>query len=170
MRRAAAAALVAAALLAGCGGGGGGGAPQPVTKELYIAQGDEVCAGLRGRFETAGASDPQTPKQIVDSANVLGDLYGDLFDGLKELELPARAADRTAAAEYITEVGRTDALLVELKSSAERLATAVDDKDKRKIETAGNAVRSALDAFRAAQAKANQSAIVYGFNLCGNLN
>lgn len=163
------AALVAAALLAGCGGDDGG-SSLPVTKELYIAQADEVCGGLQGRFETAGASNPQTPKQIVDSANVLGDLYGELFDGLKDLELPARAADRTGAAEYITAVGRTDAQLVELKSSADAFADAVDAKDKRRIESGGQAVRSALDAFRAEQAKANQTAIVYGFNLCGNLN
>jgi hypothetical protein len=164
------AALVAAALLAGCGGDDGGNSSGPVTKELYIAQGDEVCAGLQERFETAGASDPQTPKQIVDSANVLGDLYGDLFDGLKDIELPARAADRTGAADYISGVGRTDAQLAELKSTADSFADAVDAKDKRKIESAGQAVRSALDAFRAEQAKANQAAIVYGFNLCGNLN
>lgn len=162
------AALVAAALLAGCGGDDG--SDLPVTKELYIAQADEVCTGLQSRFETAGASNPETPKQIVDSANVLGDLYGDLFDGLKDLELPVRAADRTEAAEYVTLVSRTDALLAELKTTAESFADAVDGKDKRKIESTGQAVRSALDAFRAEQAKASQAAIVYGFNLCGNLN
>ncbi len=170
MRRAIAAALTAAALLAGCGGGGGSDAPKVVTKDLYIAQADEVCSGLSERFDSAGASNPQTPKQIVDSANVLADLYGDLSGGLKKLKLPTRNADRVGAQLYLTSVGSTNALLGRLRASAKSFEDAVSAKDKREIETTGNDVRSALDAFRAAQAQANTRAIAYGFNLCGNLN
>lgn len=169
MRRAIAAALTAAAVLAGCGGGGSD-APKVVTKDLYVAQADEVCSGLSERFDNAGASDPKTPKQIVDSANVLADLYGDLAGGLRKLKLPTRDADRVGAQLYLTSVGSTNALLGRLRASAKSFEDAVSAKDKRKIETTGNDVRSALDAFRAAQAQANTRAIAYGFNLCGNLN
>jgi hypothetical protein len=170
VRRAIAAALTAAVLLAGCGGGGGSDTPKVVTKDLYIAQADEVCAGLGERFNSAGASDPTTPKQIVDSANVLADLYGDLLKGLKKLKLPSRAPDRVGAQLYLTSVDSTNALLGQLQSSSKSFVSAVDAKDKRKIASTGNDVRSALDAFRAAQAQANTRAIAYGFNLCGNLN
>jgi hypothetical protein len=170
VRRALAAALTAAVLLAGCGGGGGSDTPKVVTKALYIAQADEVCAGLSERFNSAGASDPTTPKEIVDSANVLADLYGDLRDGLRKLKLPSRAPDRIGAQLYVTSVNSTNALLGQLRSSAQSFEDAVKAKNARKIESTGNDVRSALDAFRAAQAQANTRAIAYGFNLCGNLN
>jgi hypothetical protein len=165
-----AAALTAAVLLAGCGGGGGSDTPKVVTKDLYIAQADEVCAGLSERFNSAGASDPTTPKQIADSANVLADLYGDLAGSLKKLKLPTRNADRVGAQLYLTSVGDTNALLGQLRSSADSFVAAVAAKNRRKIESTGNDVRSALDEFRAAQAQANTRAIAYGFNLCGNLN
>ena len=170
MRRAIAAALTAALLLAGCGGGGGSDAPKVVTKDLYIAQADEVCSGLSERFNSAGSSDPTTPKQIADSANVLADLYGDLAGSLKKLKLPTRNADRVGAQLYLTSVSDTNALLGQLRSSADSFVAAVAAKNRRKIESTGNDVRSALDAFRAAQAQANTRAIAYGFNLCGNLN
>jgi hypothetical protein len=168
--RAIAAALLAAVLLAGCGGGGGSDTPKVVTKDLYIAQADEVCGGLGERFNSAGASDPKTPKEIVDSADVLANLYGDLLGGLKKLKLPSRAPDRVGAQLYVAAVGSTNALLAQLQASSKSFAAAVDAKQARKIESTGNDVRSALDAFRAAQAKANTRAIAYGFNLCGNLN
>jgi hypothetical protein len=168
VRRATAAALAAAVLLAGCGGGGD--EPKVVSKDLYIANGDDVCASLTARFEDAGSSNPNTPKEIVDSANVLADLYGDLLKKLKDLKLPSRPAARIGAEQYVTAIGRTDALLAGLQSSAKSFEDAVDRKDQRKVGTTGNDVRSALDAFRAAQAGANQRAIAYGFNLCGNLN
>jgi hypothetical protein len=168
VRNAVAAALLAAALLAGCGGATD--EPKVVTKDLYIAEGDNVCAGLSERINSAGASNPKTPTDIVDAANTLADLYGELLKGLRGVRLPTRAADRTGAAAYVAAVGRTDALLAQLRSSAKRFVDAVDAKDQNKIGQTGNDVRSALDAFRAAQAQANQRALIYGFNLCGNLN
>jgi hypothetical protein len=155
-------------LLAGCGGGSD--KPKIVTKDLYVAEGDNVCASLNERFNTAGAANPQTAKQIVDSADVLASLYGDLRKGLKDLRLPARAADRRGAAAYVAAVGHTGALVTQLRASAARFQAAVAARNTRALTTTGVAVRSALDAFRASQAHANQLALAYGFNLCGNLN
>jgi hypothetical protein len=161
------AALVAAAVLAGCGGGSD--KPKITTKAEYIAAGDEVCAGLGDRFASAGATDPQTPKEIVASADLLADLYGDLAKGLQDIKLPPSPADRGARG-YVDAVKRTGPALATLRSSAQRLQDAVGAKDARKVALAGNDVRKALDQFRAAQAQGNQLARDYGFNLCGNLN
>gem|GEM_PF-1528846 len=171
MRRAVAAALVAAALLAGCGGASGG-EPAIATKDDYIAAGDEVCAGLITRFNDAGATDPKTAKDIVESADVLSDLYGDLLDGLGGLKLPQGAAARKGATDYVTAIKRTSALLGPLRTSAKAFEQATDarKKDPAAIAQSGNDVRKALDAFRASQAQANQRALEYGFNLCGNLD
>jgi hypothetical protein len=163
------AALVAAALaVTGCGGGSDG--PKTVTKDLYIAEADDVCAGLADRIRSAGSNSPQTPKDITDSANVLADLYGDLERRLQDVKLPTAVGDRRGATAYIQAVGRTGSLLGQLRSSARSLEDAAKAKDANKVADAGNAVRGALDAFRASQAQANQRALSYGFNLCGNLN
>ena len=164
-----AAALVAAALaVAGCGGGSD--EPKTVSKDLYIAEADQVCASLADRIRTAGSNDPQSAKDITTSANVLADLYGDLQRKLGDIKPPTAAADRRGAAAYIQAVGRTGSLLAQLRTSAKSLEDAAKAKDATKVADAGNAVRGALDAFRAAQAQANQKALAYGFNLCGNLN
>jgi hypothetical protein len=168
VKRAFAAALVAAAVLAGCGGSSD--TPKIQTKDDYIAAGDNVCAGLGDRFATAGATDPQTPKQIVDSADVLANLYGDLTKGLEGIRLPPRPADSKGAGAYVSAVRRTGPALAKLRSSAKSLQDAVAAKDQRKVALTGNDVRKALDEFRAAQAQGNQLARDYGFNLCGNLN
>ncbi|MEA2156830.1 MAG: hypothetical protein QOE11_2970 [Solirubrobacteraceae bacterium] len=168
MRAVVAAVLVAAALLAGCGGGSD--EPKIVSKDLYIAEADNVCASLSERFNSAGAADPQTPRQIVDSAKVLSDLYGDLLKGLRDVKLPARPADRRGAAAYVGAVAHTSSLLVQVRSSANAFLAAVAVKDAAKLTQTGNDVRQALDDFRAAQAGANARAVAYGFNLCGNLH
>jgi hypothetical protein len=167
VRHAIAAALLAAAVLAGCGGSD---APKITSKDDYIAAGDKVCSSLGDRFATAGATDPQTPKEIVDSADVLANLYGDLINGLQDIKLPPNATDRRGATAYVNAVKRTRPALVTLRSSAQALQAAVDAKDARKVTAAGSDVRKALDAFRSAQAQGNQRARDYGYVLCGNLN
>ena len=167
MSRAIAAALVVAALLAGCGGGD---EPRTVTKERYVAEGDNVCAGLSDRFARAGATDPETPLQIAESADVLADLYGELLDGLQDLRLPTDPADRRGAQAYVAATRRTDPLLERLRSSAQRFLAAAGATDSRELTQAGIGVRAALDAFRAAQAQADRRALDYGFNFCGGPN
>ncbi|MGI9099175.1 MAG: hypothetical protein ACR2H2_11935 [Solirubrobacteraceae bacterium] len=167
MSRAIAAALAAATLLAGCGGDG---EPKTVTKERYVAEGDNVCARLGDRFARAGATDPQTPQQIAESADVLADLYGKLLDGLQDITLPTDPADRRGAEAYVAAVRRTDPLLAGLRSSAQRFVTAAGAADTRELTQAGIAVRAALDALRAAQAQADGRALDYGFNYCGTLH
>ena len=169
MRRLLAAALLAAALaVAGCGGGSD--EPKIVSKDLYIAEGDQVCASLADRFRSAGSNNPNTPQQITASANVLADIYGDLEQKLKDIKPPTAVADRRGATAYVAAVGRTGSLLGQLRSSAKSLEDAAKANDATRVTDAGNAVRGALDAFRASQARANQRALAYGFNLCGNLN
>jgi hypothetical protein len=168
MRGAVAAALVLVVLLAGCGGGDD--QPTTMSKERYVAEGDVVCAGLTQKFSAAGATDPQTPQEIAQSADVLADLYGQLRKGLQDIKLPADPAERRGAAAYVAAVRRTDPALTRLRSSAQRFVTAAQGQDGREIAAAGNAVRAALDAFRAAQAKADGRALDYGFDYCGNLN
>ena len=169
MTRLLAAVLVAAALaVAGCGGGSN--EPKTVSKDLYNAESDQVCSTLAERIRSAGSNDPQSPQDITKSANVLADLYGDLENKLEDLKLPTAVADRRGAAAYVQAVSRTGALLAQLRTSAKSLEDAAKAKDATKVAAAGNAVRAALDAFRAAQAQANQKALAYGYNLCGNLN
>ena len=167
MRRLIAAAVIAAALLAGCGGGDG---PETQTKDNYIVEADDVCAQLSQRFQEAGDTDPQTPEQIADSADVLAELYGDLLDGLQDVRLPALAADRRGAAGFVAGVRRTGRLLDGLQASAQRFVQASLGTDPRELTQAGIAVRAALDAFRAEQAGTDRLALVYGFNVCGGLN
>lgn len=171
MTRAIAASLAAAALLlaTGCGGGGTDDQPKVVTKEFYIAEADAVCAKISERLNTAGDADPQTAKQIVDAANKLADIYGDLRTDLRKLKLPSSAAARRGATAYIGAVDRTETLVGELRTSAQTFTEAVSAKDRDKITATGNDVRSALDAFRAAQVEANQRALDYGFNICSSL-
>jgi hypothetical protein len=166
-RRPIAAALLVAVLLAGCGGDD---QPKIVSKERYVAEGDVVCAGLTGKFAEAGATDPRSPQEIAQSADVLADLYGELRKGLQDIKLPTDPVERRGAAAYVAAVGRTDPALARLRSSAQRFVAAAGNDDRRELTAAGNAVRSALDAFRAAEAQADGRALDYGFNYCGNLN
>jgi hypothetical protein len=168
MSRTVAAVLALVLLVAGCGGGGD--EPKTMTKERYVADGDVVCAGLTDKFAAAGATDPRTPEEIAQSADVLADLYGQLRKGLQDIKLPADPAERRGAAAYVAAVRRTDPALTRLRSSAQRFVIAAQGQDGREIAAAGNAVRAALDAFRAAQAKADGRALDYGFDYCGNLN
>ena len=168
MSRAVAAALVLAVLLAGCGGGDD--QPKTMSKERFVAEGDVVCAGLTAKFAQAGATDPQTPQEIEQSADVLADLDGQLRKGLQDIKLPTDPAERRGAAAYVAAVDRTDPALARLRSSAQRFVAAAQGKDSREITAAGNEVRAALDAFRAAQAQADGRALDYGFEYCGNLN
>jgi hypothetical protein len=168
MSRLIAAALLAAIVLSGCGGGGD--QPKTMSKERYVAEGDLVCARLTDRFATAGATDPQTPQDIAQSADVLADLYGELRKGLQDIRLPTDPAERRGAEAYVAAVRATDPTLVRLRSSAQRFVAATGAPDKRELAQAGVAVRAALDAFRAAQAQANRRALDYGFDTCGNLD
>jgi hypothetical protein len=168
MSRAVAAALVLVVLLAGCGGGDD--QPKTMSKERYVAEGDVVCAGLTEKFAQAGATDPRTPQEIAQSADVLADLYGELRKGLQDIKLPTDPAERRGAAAYVAAVDRTDPALARLRSSAQRFVAAAGNDDRREVAAAGTAVRAALDAFRAAQAQADGRALDYGFNYCGNLN
>jgi hypothetical protein len=167
MSRAVAAALALVLLLAGCGGGD---EPKTMTKQRYVAEGDVVCAGLSEKFAAAGATDPRTPEEIAQSADVLADLYGQLRKGLQDIKLPAAPAERRGAAAYVAAVRRTDPALARLRSSAQRFVVVAKSDDQRELAAAGNDVRAALDAFRAAQAQADGRALDYGFEYCGNLN
>ncbi|HUR85899.1 MAG TPA: hypothetical protein VMY78_11180 [Solirubrobacteraceae bacterium] len=168
MSRVIAAAVIAAAVLGGCGGGDDG--PDVQTQDSYIAQADDVCAKLAQRFQDAGETDPQTPEEIAQSADVLVELYGDLLGGLQDVRLPAAAAPRRGAAAFVAGVRRTNGLLGDLQSSSQRFVEASQGSDPRELTIAGNAVRSALDTFRAEQAVSDRLGLEYGFNVCGSLN
>jgi hypothetical protein len=167
MRRLIAAALIAAGLLAGCGGSD---EPTTMSKARYVAEGDNVCAQLTDRFTQAGATDPRTPQDVMQSADVLANLYGELRQGLQAIKLPTDPAERRGAAAYVAAVRGTDPALARLRSSAQRFVAATGTKDRGELAQTGNGVRSALDAFRAAQAQANRRALDYGFDYCGNLD
>jgi hypothetical protein len=175
VRRSVAAALLAAALVPAAGGCGGG-SDEPknvtknVTKDVYIAKADQVCAGLASAISDAGAANPKTPQDITDSADVLADRYGDLLKKLKDLKPPTAAADRRGATAYVAAIGQTDSHLVELRAAARDLQDAVDSKDKQRITDAGTAVQRALADFRSAQAQADRRALAYGFQVCSGLD
>lgn len=171
MRRPIAAALLAAAVavaVAGCGGGSD--EPKTVSKDLYIAKADQVCAGLASNIRDAGAANPKTPKDITEASDVLADRYGDLLEKLQDLKPPTATADRRGATAYVASIARTDSHLGELRAAARGLEAAVDSKDKQRITTAGTAVQRALADFRSAQAQANQRALAYGFQVCSSLD
>jgi hypothetical protein len=171
VRKSVAAALLAAALVPAAGGcGGGSDEPENVTKDLYIARADQVCAGLASAIGDAGAANPKTPKDITESADVLADRYGDLLKKLQDLKPPAATAARRGATAYVAAIARTDSHLVELRTAAGALEDAVASKDKQRITTAGTAVQRALADFRSAQAQADQRALAYGFTVCSGLD
>ena len=159
--------LAAGLLLAGCGGSD---EPKTMSKAQFVVEGDVVCAKLSDRFARAGATDPQTPQQTAEAANVLADLYDELRRGLQDIRLPDDRAERSGAVAYVAAIRRTDTTLEALRGSAQRFVAAADVGEPRELTQAGNAVRTALDEFRAAQANADRRAIDYGFDYCGNLD
>lgn len=157
--------LIAAALLAGCGGGDDG----PQTKEGFVAAADGVCADLAGDLAKAGAKDPGTAQQVRDANRVLADLYQQLSDRLVKVRLPDAGTARTGAEAFIASVRHADPLLDNLRTASEAFLRAAKDNDARALAKAGNDVRTALDAFRAARAESDRLAVGYGLNSCGNI-
>jgi hypothetical protein len=165
-RRTLPALLLVTALIAGCGGGGDSG---PQTKEGFIAEADSVCESVAGRLAEGGTKDPRTPQEIADANNTLADVYGELSDGLAEVRLPDRGPARAQAEAFVASVRSADPLLKNLRVASDRFVDAAKTKSPRTIATAGNALRTTLDAFRAARAASDRLAIAYGLNVCGNL-
>ena len=156
--------LLAFALLAGCGGDDG-----PQTKEGFISEADGVCQSLAGEFQSSGSQQPGTPQEVADANHVIADLYEKFSDRLGKVRLPEGAA-RTDAQAYVTSVTKTEPLLDRLRSSADGFLEAAKGTDRQALSVAGSAVRSSLDAFRAARAQSDTLAVSYGLNLCGNLD
>lgn len=166
LRRTLPLAVLLIVLLAGCGGAEDTG---PQTKEGFILAADEVCQNLAGDLAAAGSANPQTPQQIADANNVLADLYGKLVAGLAKVRLPDTGAPRRQAQAFVASIRTADPLVERLRTASKDFVTAAQSNDRQATATAGNAVRSALDAFRAARANSDRLAIGYGLNLCGNL-
>ena len=157
--------LLALALIAGCGGD-----DAPQTKEGFISAADEVCQSLAGEFESSGHQQPGTAKEVADANHVLADLYGKLSERLGKVRLPETGAARTDAQAYIASVKRGDPLVKRVRAAADGFYEAAKGSDKQALAVAGTALRSALDAFRAARAQSDTLAVSYGLNLCGNLD
>lgn len=157
--------LLLVALLAGCGGGEDG----PQTKEGFIVAADSVCRDLAGDLAQAGAANPQTPEQVAEANNVLADLYGRLVEGIGKVRLPDAGAPRRQAQAFVASVRTADPLVEQLRAVSKDFVTAASSKDRQATAAAGNEVRSALDAFRAARASSDRLAIGYGMSFCGNL-
>jgi hypothetical protein len=166
LRRALPLTLLLVALLAGCGGGDDTG---PQTKEGFILAADGACQDLAGDLAEAGAANPQTPEQVAEANNVLADLYGRLVEGLGEVRLPDAGTPRRQAQAFVTSVRTADPLVERLRTASKDFVTAASSKDRQATAIAGNEVRRALDAFRAARANSDRLAIGYGMNVCGNL-
>jgi hypothetical protein len=157
--------LLVTVLLAGCGGDDTG----PQTKEGFISAADGVCENVQSDIQRAGAANPRTPQQVADANNVLADLYGKLADDLAKVRLPESGTARREAQTFIASVRRAGPLVEKLRAASKDFATAADSKDRQAAVAAGNEVRSALDAFRAARATSDRLALEYGLNICGNL-
>jgi hypothetical protein len=166
LRRTLPLALALIALLAGCGGSEDKG---PQTKEGFIVAADGVCQNLASDLAAAGSANPQTPQQVAEANTVLADLYGRLVDGLVKVRLPESGAPRRQAQAFVASVRTADPLVERLRTVSQDFVAAAETKDRQATATAGNEVRSALDAFRAARANSDRLAIGYGMNLCGNL-
>jgi hypothetical protein len=167
-RRTLSLALVALALLvAGCGGGGDSG---PQTKEGFINDADNVCENLAGKFADAGSQSPGTASDIAKANDTLADLYDKLANGLTGVRLPVASAARRGAAGYVGSVRAADPLVAQLRATGAAFVAAAKTNDAQKFAVAGDNVRAALDAFRAARAKSDTLAVSYGLNFCGNLD
>jgi hypothetical protein len=147
-----------------------GGDDTPQTKESFILEADGVCESFLDEFSEAGAQDPGTAKEVADANKVLADLYERFGERLGEVELPAAGAARTQAKAYVDSVRRSEPLLDRLRQTADDFLQAARGSNARALQTAGNALRQALDAFRAARSQSDQLAVAYGLNLCGNLD
>jgi hypothetical protein len=166
LRRTLPLALLLIALLVGCGGSEDTG---PQTKEGFIAAADGVCQDLAGDLAAAGSANPLTPQQVAEANDVLADLYGKLVAGLVKVRLPETGAPRRQAQAFVASVRTADPLVERLRTASKDFVTAAKTKDRQATAVAGNEVRSALDAFRAARANSDRLAIGYGMNFCGNL-
>ncbi len=153
------------ALLSGCGGDDG-----PQTKEGFILDADGVCESFVDEFEEAGAKDPSTAKEIAEANKVLAGLYERFSKRIGEVRLPAAGAARTQARAYVDSVRRSEPLLDRLRAASDEFLEAAEGTDARALSTAGNNLRSALDAFRATRSASDRLAVAYGLNLCGNLD
>ena len=65
---------------------------------------------------------------------------------------------------------RSEPLLDRLRAAADAFLEAAKSERRAELARAGNALRVALDAFRAARATSDGLAVEYGLNLCGNLD
>ena len=157
--------LAGLALLTGCGGD-----DAPQTKESFILEADGVCESFLDEFADAGAQDPGTAKEVADANKVLADLYERFSERIREVELPAGGAARAQAQAYIDSVRRSEPLLDRLRQTSEEFLGAARGSNTRTLQAAGNALRQALDAFRAARAESDRLAVAYGLSLCGNLD
>lgn len=165
LRRPLTALVLAAALLTGCGGDDA--APQ--TKEGFISAADDVCQDLFSEFAQASSSEPDTPQQVAAANNELADTYDRLAERLADVPLPQSGAARAQAQAFVRSVRAARPLLQNLRRASARFVTAAEAEDRQALARAGNDVRSALDAFRAARADSDRLAIAYGLNFCGNL-
>ena len=151
--------------LSGCGGD-----DAPQTKEGFILEADGVCETFADDFTEAGAQNPGTPKEVADANKVLADLYERFSERISEVRLPAAGAARTQARAYIDSVRRSEPLLDRLRAASDEFLQAARGSDARALQTAGNNLRQALDAFRASRSASDRLAVEYGLTLCGNLD
>jgi hypothetical protein len=156
--------LLVSALLAGCGDGSG-----PQTKEGFISAADGVCEKVQSDIQRAGSAEPQTPAQVAEANDTLADLYDRLADDLGRVPLPEAGAARRQAQAFIASVRAADPLVEKLRAASKGFVTAARAQDRQAAAAAGNEVRGALDAFRAARARSDRLALQYGLNICGNL-
>jgi hypothetical protein len=103
-----AALLAAGALIAGCGGGGGDDSSTsaattgPLTKDAYIARGDQICSqgtltiGQAGR-EQFGSSQPTQDQAVQFGQDVVVPSLEDTLTKLRALEPPAGDQSATSA-------------------------------------------------------------------------
>ena len=152
-------------VLSGCGGD-----EAPQTKEGFILDADGVCESFVDDFDEAGSQNPGTPKEVAEANKVLADLYERFSERMTDVRLPASGAARTQAQRYVDSVRRSEPLLDRLRAASDDFLEAAEGSDARELSAAGNALRVALDAFRATRSASDRLAVEYGLNLCGNLD
>lgn len=167
-RRLALLALLLAGIALSLGACGGDDTPQ--TKESFVLEADGVCESFLDEFADAGAQDPGTAKEVADANKVLVDIYERFSERIREVELPAAGAARAEAQAYIDSVRRSEPLLDRLRQASDEFLAAARGSNARTLQAAGNTLRQALDAFRAARAESDRLAVSSGLNLCGNLD
>ena len=105
----------------GCGGGGGG---EPLTKEEFARQGNEVCQEFDRQIEALGA--PQSLDAVEDFANRSAEIARDGRDELEDLEPPEELV-----ADYDRLLEMLDAEIEDI----ERLGEAAADNDQAAAQT-----------------------------------